>query len=107
MRDDNDYQAMTSADLRLHLQRVCKELATWEYALSVARVEQNLWWTDGYSTSTAKSTTERKAEAEVHAGPSQREVFENEGYVRFYTVIRDLIVGLLRVPGYVDDLVHS
>lgn len=96
MRDDNDYQGMSREELRFHLQRVAKELATWEYALSTARMEQNRWWTDGYSTSSAKSTTERKAEAEVHAGPYQREVYEDEGYVRFYTVIRDLILELLR-----------
>lgn len=95
MRDDNDYQAMTRPDLRIHLQRVCKELATWEYALSTARVELNRWWTDGYTNSSARSTTERKAEAEVHAGGFQREVYETEGYVRFYSTIRNLIVELL------------
>jgi hypothetical protein len=96
VRDDNDYQAMSRLELRAQLQRVAKELAVWEYALSLARVEQNRYWTDGYSTSIARSTTERKAEAEVHAGPFQREVYENEGNVRFFTTIRDLILELLR-----------
>lgn len=103
MRDDNDYQAMTREDLRAQLQRVTKELATWEYALGQARMEHSLWWTDGYTNSTARSTTERKAEAEVHAGPQQREVYEKEGYVRFFTTIRDMIVELLHAPD-LDDL---
>ena len=100
MRDDNDYRAMDRDDLRMHLQRVAKELATWEMALSLAKVEQNRYWTDGYAMSTARSTTERKADAEVHAGPFQRELYEAEGNVRFFTVIRDLILELLRVPAY-------
>ena len=73
MRDDHNYHSMNRIELRAHLERVAKELATWQYALAHSRIEESRYWTDGYSTSTAKSTTERKADAEVHAGPFTRE----------------------------------
>jgi hypothetical protein len=103
MRDDNDYHSMNRIELRAHLVRVAKELATWQYALSQSAVEESRYWTDGYSHSNAKSTTERKAEADVHAGPFTREKLENQGYVGFFTTIRDLIVELLREPD-IDNL---
>lgn len=104
MRDDNDYHRMTREDLREHFVRVSKELATWEFALGMARKDLSQAWTEGYTLSTAKSTTERKADAEVHAGPYQREVYEDEGHVRFFATIRDLVAELLRAPSF-DDLV--
>ena len=104
MRDDNDYHRMSRADLRLHLERVSKEIAVWSYASSVQRREENLYYLDGYKNSNARAVTERKMEAEMNAGHLTREAIEAEGYVAFYTPIRDLIVELLHQPD-IDDLI--
>lgn len=104
MRDDNDYHLMTRDDLRFQLTRVSKELASWSFALGQSRREQNRYWIDGAKNSRAKSTTERKLDADMNAEEFTREVHENEGMVSFYTVIRDLIVELLREPD-IDDLI--
>ncbi len=96
MRDDNDYAAMDVGDLRVHLTRVSKELATWSYALSCARREETLYFIDGYRNSMGKSIAERKMDGEVNASEYTREIRENEGYVAFWTAIRDLIVQLLK-----------
>ena len=103
MRDDNDYHRMSRTDLRAHLERLSKEIAVWSYAASVQRREENLYYLDGYKNSNARAVTERKMDAEMNAAHLTREAVEAEGYVAFYTPIRDLVLELLRWPD-IDDL---
>lgn len=96
MRDENDYHGMDRLELRSHLERVAKELAVWTHALGRARRDHNYYYVDGYANSRAKAVTERKMEAEIAAAEFQREIFDNEAQVAYWTTIRDLIVELLR-----------
>ena len=96
MRDDIDYQAMEPPELRSHLQRVAKEVATWSFAVQSAKQELNRYYIDGYRNSRSRSVTERKMEAEMASEMFFREVLEAEGQLMFHSAIRDLIVELLR-----------
>lgn len=96
MRDDFDYHSMDRPELRSHLERVAKELATWSHALQGHRAEEHRYYIDGYKNSTARAVTERKMEAELASDFEHRQTLEAEGMVLFWTAIRDLIVTLLR-----------
>jgi hypothetical protein len=96
MRDDNDYSSMGRQELRRELQRVSKEITVWTEVAANARRDENLYFLDAVSSSLAKAITERKLEGDLHAGEFTREALEAEGRAAAFTVIRDLIVVLLR-----------
>ena len=98
MRDDFDYHSMGRPELRSHLQRVAKELATWSHAWREALAEEHRYYIDGYKNSTARAVTERKMDGELSADFEHRGALQAEGEVLFYTAIRDLIVTLLEEP---------
>lgn len=89
---------MPVEELRVHLTRVCKELASWSYALGQAKKEQNRYFVDGYRNSTGKSTAERRMDAEVNSEQRLSDMHDTQGSVDFYSVLRDLIVQLLKHP---------
>jgi hypothetical protein len=95
MRDDNDYAGMSKEELRLHLASTAKQLASWEFALAYAKKQHARSFIEAYASSRGKSVAERVREGEMASVADQGEVLENEGNVRFHTVIRDLIVALL------------
>lgn len=96
MRDDNDYSSMGRPELRVHLERVLKQRATWAQAAAQARQDECLHYLDGVLNSRAKAVTERKLDGELHAGELKREALEAEGYVAYYAALAELIVTLLR-----------
>jgi uncharacterized Rossmann fold enzyme len=95
MRDDFDYHSMERPELRSHLERVAKEVATWSHATYQARAEEHRYYIDGYKNSTARAVTERKMEAEIHSDFEHRQALDAESNLLFWTAIRDLIVVLL------------
>ena len=95
MRDDTDYAGMTLADLRVALSEQSKQLATWHSALADARKEHARSFCETYASSRGKSVAERVRDAELGSVTDLGFIYEYEGYVTFYTTIRDLIVVLI------------
>jgi hypothetical protein len=103
VRDQHDYESMTIEELRGHLVRVSKELASWLYASETAKRDHNAAYNEalglGY-----KNVSEARANAEIQSGMAQREVHTAEAHVQFYRTIRDLISALIDEQVITRDL---